>query len=526
MSTYPNLPGTNVSVSDGNLYVSTANASNNMLIIGKVPAGVSNVPEEPVLVANESELQENFGGYFVGGVLNDLAAEWKAAKDVGGYNVYLLALTGATKKDQYKELHNQLFSYMQDFSASSIVLTGLFADDYIEGLTVEDFDLTEDKIAFPAARGMVTVANVATAIAAPSTATFPLTVTLADNDTLTITPEEGEAVTVTIPAAVYADAEALVVAFNTALGVAVPTAVAEINIDGKVEILLPTAGTIDAAALATALKVNAAQTVFTEHESGMIHAGNPAHLIGNYAEGQSLEINETIAYATVAPPTSFTMKDLQTYVNALTARRNQVSKYVQVVVGPQTGVSVSNSLKTQYVSGAVHYAALVGTLNAQKAPTNQKLEGVTTLRYNFSLRQHNELVGNKYVSFRLKNGRIIVTDGVTTAPDVIVGGEKVSSDFERLSTLRSTNYMISAIRTATEPFIGSPNEFPLYNALNTAIKSAISDAIAAGVIQNASYSIMQGATLGASVIKLRLLPQFELRTIEVSIGLSTPANFN
>ena len=177
------------------------------------------------------------------------------------------------------------------------------------------------------------------------------------------------------------------------------------------------------------------------------------------------------------------------------------------------------------MSGVTHYAALVNSLAVQNAPTNQPLPGVNALRYDMSPSQLNHLTGNKYVTFRTKNNRIVVVDGVTTAPDKYVGQNKIFSDFTRLSTLRCVNYLVSAIRSTVDPFIGRPNEFPLYNAMNTEIKNTIDIAISRGVIQDAAYSIELGERLDAAKINMTVLPQFELREINISIGLTTPAGF-
>ena len=149
------------------------------------------------------------------------------------------------------------------------------------------------------------------------------------------------------------------------------------------------------------------------------------------------------------------------------------------------------------------------------------------MRYNLSLRQLDQLTGNKFVTFRVKNNQIVVVDAVTTAPDLMIGGQdKVRSDFTRLSTLRIVNYIVSEMRTALDAYIGQPNEFPTYNAMNTAIKAVIKDAMANAIIQDATYNVNLGRSLDEAVVNLTVLPQFELRKIELSIGLSTPENFN
>ena len=168
---------------------------------------------------------------------------------------------------------------------------------------------------------------------------------------------------------------------------------------------------------------------------------------------------------------------------------------------------------------------MVARLSPQIATTNQTLPGATELRYNLSLRQLNDLTGKKYVTFRAKNGRISVVDGVTTAPDIVIGEDVMKSDYTRLSTLRIANYITTEVRSALDAFIGAPNEYTMYTSMNTAIKSVIKTAIDRAIIQDARYTIRLGQSLDSSVVEMTILPQFELRAIDVTIGLSTPDSF-
>ena len=289
-------------------------------------------------------------------------------------------------------------------------------------------------------------------------------------------------------------------------------------IAGKVVAKSTEAVTFTGTAVLTALALTAIPAVVQG-------VGNPAVMLAAYAERQSLEVGNCIAYATTSAPANTSLAAIKAHVDGLVARNNQISKYLQVIVGPQVAITVPGSLRPQWVSGVTQYACLVNGLQPQIAPTNQTLPAAHGLRYNFSLRQLNALVGNKYVTFRTKNNRIIVIDGVTTAPDLYVGDEVMKSDFTRLSTLRITNHMVKAIRESCDAFIGMPNEFPVYNSMNTSIKAVIKDAIDKGIIQDARYSITLGNSLDAATVNMTILPQFELRAIDVTIGLSTPESF-
>ena len=414
MPNYPNLPGVSIEVLQGQMTLKPQDSASRVLIIGNVPAGVK-APEEPVLVTSVSTIRDTFGGFIVGGEPNQLALEWKAVTQESKARVYLLALKGATDKEKFVNLYEDLFTYLVDFEIDHILLTGMYAGQTITGITAEDFEVDETKEAFPNLAGVEKV---------------------------------GEAYT-----------------------------------------------------------------------------ANPALMLAVYAEQQSLELHETIAYIGVEPVKGTSIRDIAGHVKKLVAQDNEYSHYLQVVAGPETSVTVEGSIRAQWTSGVGSYAGLVLGLLPQNAPTNQKLKGYTSLRYMFSLRQLDQLVGKKYVTFNAKRGNIVVVDGVTTAPDLMIQGETQKSDFTRLSTLRITNYMTNAIRNVCEPFIGLPTEGPLYTSLNSAIKSEITGAIEAGIIQDARFQVYMGESFDTAQIELTILPQFEMRTINVVIGLSDPVTF-
>lgn len=528
---YPNIPGVNMQLEDGQLTLNTSINTPRVLIIDTVPGDNENVPEEPVLISNVNELKNNFGGFFVDGEINKLALEWKAAQEIASTRTYLMALKGKTDKEKYLNLHNQLFGYMADFAVEHVVLTGLFADDYIEGLQASDFLLAEDQEAFPAIRGVLKMDEVLVGSGRVEAAAFPLVVDTDKYDTLKIKLVKSAAEhVVTIETKTYQDFEELFLEIQTKT-----KAVHELadlilsNDDDIFKIVGPEKMNVminGTNSLSRILKVTNQTSVFKETEEGTKIVGSPAHLIATYVEEQSLQFNNTLGYMGVRPPKGTSLREKQEYVEHLISRDNEVSKFLQVIAGPETGVTVEGSLRTQWTSGVAHYAGLVSTIAPEIATTNQELRTVNRMRYPFALRQIDALISKKYVVYRIKNNQIVVSDGVTTAPDLQIGQDLVSSDFTRLSTLRITNHMISRVRNSVEPFIGKPHDFRMYNAMNTAIKSCISENIEFGVIQDAKYSISLGSTLDRSTIKLQLLPQFELRVIDVEVGLTNPTNFS
>ncbi|MFS1019738.1 MULTISPECIES: hypothetical protein [Enterococcus] len=423
MPTYKNIPGVDITLLDGQLSTSTQVSGTRLLIIGDVPTGVS-TPDEPVLVRTVADLRAGFGDFSVNGVDNQLAIEWQAAMDESKANVYLLALKGATPKQKFLNLYNQLNGYMIDLQFDHVVLTGLYADELTDKLTVTDFTQPDDKTDFPSLPGIVAI-----------------------------------------------------------------------------------------------------EKEVSEGKTTTEYVGSPGHLIASYAERQSLSSNETIGYIGVKPPTAFGTRDIATYVSALVEQKNEFSKFLQVIVGPQHGVMVETSLKAKWALGPAVYAAQVSQLPITTAPTNQKIKSVSTLRWMFSQRQIDSLIGNKYVVFTIKNGNVIVVDAVTTSPDIKIGEETKKSDYSRLSTLRAINSLVKEIRELGESYIGITTGFPTYSSLKAGIKSVIDNSINIGAISDATFALTVGEQFDSIVIKLTVQPTFELRNIAVTIGLSDPTNF-
>lgn len=524
MNEYENLPGVNIDVRDGEMMISEDNTTNSMLVIGEVKAPasvVNNLEKDAVLVRDERDLYAKFGKYMYQGEINPVAAEWYVAKNNGVRNVYILALQGNNDKERFVYLQDMLYEVIADYQFSHIVLTGLYADVNIEDITAEDFSTPEEPV-----EDLADVSGLPVYYTIRGTSPITLLTTAGETTDLVIT--QGDLETVITLKDNHETVEELIKDINIKINDSIGNLgndhelfleIERNDENQKIAVIRSSVQfEVEGAEVLTSLGINDVQAAPEA-------IGNPAKLLGNFCEGRESESGAVIAYIATKPSLTTNKADIREHVNNLVSRDNGVSRHVQVVAGPQVGVSLPGSIRTQWLSGVTHYAALVNSLAVQNAPTNQPLPGVNALRYDMSPSQLNRLVGNKYVTFRTKNNRIVVVDGVTTAPDRYVGQDRVFSDFTRLSTLRCVNYLVSAIRSTVDPFIGRPNEFPLYNAMNTEIKNTIDIAISRGVIQDAAYSIELGERLDAAKINMTILPQFELREINISIGLTTPAGF-
>lgn len=422
MANLKNTPGITIEVLDNQLSAEISTTNGKLLLIGDVPGSSANIPDQPMLARNTTELREAIGDFIIDGKPNQLAIEWQVAMNESNLTVYVLPLKGATLKEKFLHLYGQLTDYMIDMQFDHVVLTGMYAGEYTDALTAADFTEQEDKDAFPALLGVVSLEK------------------------------------------------------------------------------------------------------STDKETGT-YAGSPAHLIAGYAKRQSLESNQTIGYISTPQPTGFSVKDVSAHVKKLLGIQTEVSQYLQIYSAPNIGVSVEGSLRTQWSQSAAIYAAQVSRLPITTAPTNQPFKSGTQLRWVYSPRQIDQLIGHKCVVATIKNGQVIVVDAVTSAPDIKVGVETKKSDFTRLSTLRSMNRVVQRIRTAGDRFIGTTANFPTYTSLKTAIKSEIDEAIASGEIQDASFSIEMPGAFDTVTVKLSVIPTFELRRINVTIGLTDPVNY-
>lgn len=519
MALYPNLPGIEVSLADGGLILPDDGSTESLLIIA--PSAKVGAPTEPKLARQSTDAISNFGAFVdANGVVNPISAAWKAAFEGGARSIYLLALEGADEKAKFLKLHDLFFGILADFSVNNIVLKDVYADKETAVLTSADFTNPDDVENFPNVAGILKYAYALSSGGSHGSTTIEATT----SDSFTITTGASTDNVVTIAAGTY-NTDELAVAIED--GITTVPALANFKVvveSGKITILGDVAFSIKAGGTALpVIKFTAgASGAKARHEQGVIYVGNFAELLKDYCEDQTINHNTVKGFIGVTAPVSYGLGDVKNYVDTLASINNQYSGHVSVVSGPELGYTVPGKPTLYYANGVVTYAALVTTLSPQSAPTNKQVNGVSAVGYNLSLRQLNALSGNKFVSFRLKNGSVYVTDGVTTAPDLLVGGAVQSSDFTRLSTLRITHAAINLVREVADPFIGEPNGQPQRNALNAAIKSGLEKMKDAGALQDYRFSVVQergSGVLGQSRVTLQLVPAFETKKIAVDVSL-------
>jgi hypothetical protein len=496
MAQYPNLPGIEVQLADGGLILPEDTSTQSLLIIA--PSLSANAPTEPVLVRQSSDLDtNNFGTFVVGGVVNPIAAAWKAAFEGGCRRIYLMAYTSTTDADKFLEIQDAMFGVLADFTVDHVALVGVYADKEV------------DLVTMPAQSEGV---NQVFSITGATTLTFPVTVTVGTNDTIKVGTQ-----TMTLNVGSYATQDAYLEEVQNEIAKAGLDMTAQI-VGGKLVLSEDVAFSLETGTNAAGLAAGAAVQKIT---------GNFALLAGQFAESQTLNHNATLAYVGTSAPAGNTLAQVKAQVDMLAGIVNQYSGYVSVVALPELGYLLPGKSDMYYTNGVVTYAALTSTLRPESATTNKRVYGVAGIRYNLSLRQLNTLTGNKFVTFRLKGNQIVVTDGCTTAPDYMLGGTKQSSDYARLSTLRITMAATQLIRDLTEPFIGEPNRMPQYNSFNATIKAGLEAMKAQGAIMDYRFTVVTtGGTLDEATVTLQLIPAFELKRITVNVSLKPPYTLN
>ena len=252
----------------------------------------------------------------------------------------------------------------------------------------------------------------------------------------------------------------------------------------------------------------------------------------------------THGFIDVKPNSNTTLVGIQKYVNNLLGYNNihymrdaegndiidsQGSKmdlgwYTSVVAGPDP-VMVSDTLGTYYGSAAIAYAALNASLKPESAPTNKALPGVKGMKYKFSNKQMNDLVGNRFVVFKLKNEGTATASSTPYVVEGITSGAP-NSDYARISTVKVVTDVVDQVREVADPFLGEPNTVEQRNALAALISKRLSYLLDKGEIQHYDFEInatIQQVLLGECSISLTLVCPMELRKITTVVALRTTA---
>lgn len=194
--------------------------------------------------------------------------------------------------------------------------------------------------------------------------------------------------------------------------------------------------------------------------------------------------------------------------------------YTSVVVGPEV-VMTSDTLGTYYGSPAIAYAALNAVLEPQSAPTNKALRNVNGIKFKFSNKQMDAIVGQRMVCFRLKNEGASTASSTPYVVDGVTAGA-TNCDYSRIVTVKVLTDVVDQIREVADPFIGEQNTVEQRNALSALISKRLSKLVEAGEIQSYEFEVsstIQQQLLGEASIALTIIPAMELRKITTVVAL-------
>lgn len=249
-----------------------------------------------------------------------------------------------------------------------------------------------------------------------------------------------------------------------------------------------------------------------------------ADKLADFCAQASKRSRRTIGVISTSPLTNPTPARVALYVNALIdssfsnlypGGEGENGKFISITVGEF--LFNNGNIGTYSDTQASAYAGLISSLRPHSSTTNKIVANAIGLKYVLQPQQLNDLSAKRLVTFRNKlTSGIVCTDGITCA--------KPGSDFTRLSTLRIANSVVSVVRQVSEPFIGEALDNNKYDAIKTAIDSALNNLQDDGAILDKEFSVYfaneQDSINGILTIELSIVPAMEVRRIVLKLALT------
>jgi hypothetical protein len=472
MPLYNDLPGIELTVKDGNLVLPAEPApTQTVLIIG--PASEEGEPTgetvdcTPKRVTESSDFAKHTLGVF--NKSNPLARAWKQVHDAGCRSIYCLRLKGQTAEQRYANLHTILSVLEDNFRTDIIYYAGIKADTAIN----------TSQVALTGPR-----ADYSATTAAQKT----------EKALETFDESDGKELVLTSP--FYPDLADTAVVKKVVGG---DETTLEINKDYTVD--------IENKKIVLAENIGEGETVTVEYPT--YYYSFPDQLAG-FCAAVSEKNNQVIGVLGLKPPSAKDLATIKAYVDE--QKTQKYNQYLQIVGGATLFFEIGNEPYEDDFSAA--YAGLISYLPSYSSPTNKAIPGVLFPAFNLSPAQIKALTNKHIVVPRLRNGRVIISDAITTAAD--------NSDFVRLTTVRIVNDAVNLVREIAEPYIGEANSLARMNALETALNSGLKAMINRGALND--YRLVIKASLADQIegnmrIALDLVPVFETRRIFVTVAL-------
>lgn len=194
--------------------------------------------------------------------------------------------------------------------------------------------------------------------------------------------------------------------------------------------------------------------------------------------------------------------------------------YTSIVVGPEP-IMISDTLGRYYGSPAIAYAGLNANLKPEVSPMNRALINTRGMKYKFSNKQTDALIGNRYVTFKTKNDGMTIATSTPYVVDAMTAGNP-NCDYRRMTTVKIVSDVVDQIREVADPYIGEPNTVEKRNSLATQISKRLSYLVQNGEIVHYEFEInatVQQVLIGECTISLVLVCPLELRRIRTVVSL-------
>lgn len=194
--------------------------------------------------------------------------------------------------------------------------------------------------------------------------------------------------------------------------------------------------------------------------------------------------------------------------------------YTSVVVGPEP-VMRSDRLGTYYGSPAIAYAALNAVIAPESAPTNKAIRNVNGMKFKFSNKQMNAILGQRMVCFTLKNEGSATASSTPYVVDGVTAGAP-NCDYSQIATVKILTDVVDQVREVCDPFIGEPNTLAQRNAMSAQISKRLGKLAEIGEIQSYEFEVsatIQQQLLGEAQIALTVVPASILRKITTVVAL-------
>lgn len=161
-----------------------------------------------------------------------------------------------------------------------------------------------------------------------------------------------------------------------------------------------------------------------------------------------------------------------------------IGRNVSIILA-QEPTSIDSGAYTILTTGACAYAGMISSLPLAQSTTAQKID--FSPEYELTHSQLQDLTNKGIVTVRNSYTKgYIITDGITMA--------EPEDGLKRLSTTRIVGAVEGAIREASEPYIGKPNNTLNRNSLQTAIDAKLKIIQTNGLLQSYEFHLIDDVT--------------------------------